>query len=103
MASLFKHVLLRIVLLGFAALFSMNFESPFLDPNRECGVADGIGIALTFLLFYLIWIVALLAEAFQFNRRGNFKLRNSNIIMASILPLIFLSVYLYFEIARLIK
>lgn len=96
--SSIKHLLIRIVILLVGIFISSIIGTSTLDRERKCGNGDIFAIAGFILIFYAIWTLGLLIEAFVLHRKKELKLRNLNLIMALVIPALSFLLYLYFEI-----
>lgn len=100
--SSLKHSSLRILILLVGGFISIIIGLSSLDKDRRCATGDGLAVMGYILIFYSIWTLGLLIEAFILHRKKELKLRNLNLIMALVIPTLFFLVYLYFEIIELI-
>lgn len=73
-----------------------------LNPSRSCGLGHTFIILVWQVIFYAIWAIFLLIEAYFLHRKAQKRKRNANIIMALALPTFLLLVSLFFGIKDLI-
>ncbi|UZJ64573.1 hypothetical protein OKW96_19845 [Sphingobacterium sp. KU25419] len=75
-----KHVVIRILALIILLFIAIPIAMAQLDPRRRCGTGD-IGVILFFMgIFYLIWMIYLLAESFSYIE--SMKLQNSSSMLS---------------------
>lgn len=92
-----KHVVIRILALIILLFIAIPIAMAQLDPRRRCGTGD-IGVILLFMgIFYLIWMIYLLAESFFLYRKHEIAKFKFNVIAALILP-IFILVSIVFNL-----
>lgn len=97
----FMHLFLRIILFALLIPVASIIGLSTLDKNRRCGTGDGLAILFYIFIFYCIWAVGLLLEAYFLNKKKENRKRNLNFIMAFTIPTLFFVLYLYFQIIEL--
>lgn len=96
--TLTQHILLRIVLYGSLFFMGILLAYAMLNPNRKCSTGDALAVAFFEGIFYVVWAVFLLIEAFFFHKKQQKQKRNANLIMVLFLPSVFALVGLFFWI-----
>jgi hypothetical protein len=95
--SILKHCIKRIAILIFCLIISIPIGLSMLDPDRMCGTGDVYVIMIWMFVFYILWALYLLIESFFKHKKDEISKRNSNIIMALFLPIIFILFWFYFN------
>lgn len=96
------HIILRVLVYVVLFYIAIPVALSMLNPNRRCGTGDGIAIIFWEFIFYIIWAILLLVEAFFLHKKGLKKKRNANFIMLFILPTIILILIIFFWIKNYI-
>lgn len=93
---LFSRLLLFIVLIPIASMIGLST----LNKDRRCGTGDGLAIFFYIFIFYCLWVIGLLIEAYFLHINKKTEKRNLNIILALLFPLLLLLLSLYFLIVN---
>lgn len=98
-----KHIIIRVMLYIILFFVAIPFSYLFIDTSYRCATGDVLVIAFWEMIFYAIWAIFLLIEAYVLHRKTQKRKRNANIIMALALPTFLLLASLFFWIKDLIK
>jgi hypothetical protein len=101
--SILKHCKKRIAILIVCMIISIPIGLSMLDPNRRCRAGDAYITMFLMFAFYAVWTLYLVIESFFIHRKNETFKRNSNIIMALFLPIVFILLWFYFIFMEWIK
>ena len=78
------HIVYRVSVLIGCFFLSFPLSKLYLTPKNKCGNGVLGTILLLLLIFYLIWGIILLIEAYRFHKSKNISYRNINILVVLI-------------------
>jgi hypothetical protein len=94
--GIFNHCIKRIAILVFFMIISIPIGLSMLNPNRRCGTGDALVIMMWMFVFYIVWALYLSIESFFKHKKNEILKRNTNIIMALFLPIVFIILVLLY-------
>ena len=89
------HYFYRLFLFVIGFYISIIIAQSLLNPDRRCGTGDIFAYLLCTTIFHTIWSIALTIEAVILHKKKEIIKRNINLVMAFIIPILFLLLFLY--------